>query len=220
MPPKPKFTREEVTAAAFELVREQGSAALTARELGARLGSSARPIFTAFTDMAELRTAVCAKARECFASYMSVAENFDPAYKMRGMQWVKFAQEQPKLFQLLFMQRGGAALEFEDAVRESAFDSEQDLAIIQRDYHASAAQAERLFRQMWIYTYGLCVLCATGICSFTDAELAVNLGEIFRGMIYVLKSDSVPFTGVQPAKRGTAESDFVRRNNPDLGGAR
>ena len=64
------------------------------------------------------------------------------------------------------------------------------------------------------------MLCATGICSFTDAELAVNLGEIFRGMIYVLKSDSVPFTGVQPAKRGTAESDFVRRNNPDLGGAR
>ena len=220
MPPKPKFTREEIVAAAFELVREQGSAALTARELGARLGCSARPIFTVFSDMAEVRDAAREQAQECFRAYMAVAEDFDPAYKMRGMQWVRFAQEQPKLFQLLFMQGEGTAPDLDAAVRASAFDSERDLAIIRRDYHANAAQAEHLFRQMWIYTYGLCVLCATGICSFTDAELAVNLGEIFRGMVYVLTNESAPFTGVQPAKHGTAESDFVRRNNPDLGGAR
>ncbi len=218
MPPKPKFTREEVTAAAFELVREQGVSALTARELGARLGSSARPIFTAFTDMAELKESVRMKAKESFAAYMAVAEDFDPAYKMRGMQWVKFAQEQPRLFQLLFMQGEGGAPDFDRAVRESAFDSEKDLAIIMRDYHAGAEQAEHLFRQMWIYTYGLCVLCATGICSFTEQELAVRLGEIFRGMIYVLTSDSVPFTAVQPARHGTEASAFVRKNNPDLSG--
>lgn len=220
MPPKPKFTKEEVTAAAYELVREQGIGALTARELGARLGSSARPIFTVFADMAELKSAVCEWARGCFTSYMAVAEDFDPAYKMRGMQWVKFAQEQPKLFQLLFMQGADGAPDFDEAMRASAFDSERDIAIIQRDYRASAEQAEHLFRQMWIYTYGLCVLCAMGICSFTERELAQRLGEIFRGMIYVLTSDTVPFTGVRPAKHGSAESDFVRRNHPDLGGAR
>ena len=219
MPPKPKFTKEEVTAAAYALVREQGIGALTARELGARLGSSARPIFTVFADMAELKSAVCERARGCFASYMAVAEDFDPAYKMRGMQWVKFAQEQPKLFQLLFMQGADSAPDFDEAMRASAFDAERDIAIIQRDYHASAEQAGHLFRQMWIYTYGLCVLCAMGICSFTERELAQRLGEIFRGMIYVLTSDTVPFTGVQPAKHGSAESDFVRRNHPDLGGA-
>ena len=68
MPPKPKFTKEEVTAAAYALVREQGIGALTARELGARLGSSARPIFTVFADMAELKSAVCERARGCFTS--------------------------------------------------------------------------------------------------------------------------------------------------------
>ena len=220
MPPKPKFTKEEVTAAAFALVCEQGADALTARELGARLGSSARPIFTVFADMAEVREAVFAKVKERFGAYMAVAEDFDPAYKMRGMQWVKFAQEEPKLFQLLFMRGEGGAPDFDEAVRVSAFDSEKDLAIIQRDYHADAGQAKHLFRQMWIYTYGLCVLCAMGICSFDERELAVHLGEIFRGMIYVLTSGSAPFTGVQPAKHGSAESDFVRRNHPDLGDAR
>jgi len=46
MPPKPKFTREEVVDTAIELIKDKGIEALTARELGAKLGSSARPIFT------------------------------------------------------------------------------------------------------------------------------------------------------------------------------
>ena len=48
MPPKPKFTKEEIVAAALELVSANGIEALTARELSAYLGSSARPIFTVF----------------------------------------------------------------------------------------------------------------------------------------------------------------------------
>ena len=38
MPPKPKFTREEMVEAALELVARRGAEALTARELGAALG--------------------------------------------------------------------------------------------------------------------------------------------------------------------------------------
>ena len=62
MPPKPKFTREEVVEVALKLVSEKGMESLTARELGERLGSSARPIFTAFRNMEELTDAVRAAA--------------------------------------------------------------------------------------------------------------------------------------------------------------
>lgn len=48
MPPKVKFTRDEIIAAALELVRERGIASITARALGEKLGISSRPIFTAF----------------------------------------------------------------------------------------------------------------------------------------------------------------------------
>ena len=40
MPPKFKFTREEIIQAALDLTRESGIAAVTARRLGAKLGSS------------------------------------------------------------------------------------------------------------------------------------------------------------------------------------
>ena len=51
MPPKPKFTREEIVRVALEVVSQKGVEALTAKELGAALGTSARPIFTVFSSM-------------------------------------------------------------------------------------------------------------------------------------------------------------------------
>ena len=69
MPPKPKHTREQIIAAALELVSEKGMETLTARELGARLGTSARPIFTAFKNMEEVQQEVIAAAAKRFQSY-------------------------------------------------------------------------------------------------------------------------------------------------------
>lgn len=46
MPPKAKFTKEQIVNAALDIIRENGTSELTARALGKRLGSSACPIFT------------------------------------------------------------------------------------------------------------------------------------------------------------------------------
>lgn len=51
MPPKPKFTKDEIVDAALDIVSRDGVEAMTAREVGERLGSSARPIFTVFGSM-------------------------------------------------------------------------------------------------------------------------------------------------------------------------
>lgn len=160
MPPKPKFSREDIINAAFDIVQKSGTDAMTAREVGKYLGTSSTPIFTAFNDMSELRAAVCDKARKVFDEYMAVAEDFSPAYKKRGMQWVKFARENPMLFQLLFMSGSETETDFNSAVEIMPFGKENDIAIITRDYNATPEQAEHLFSQMWTYTYGLCVLCA------------------------------------------------------------
>ena len=58
MPPKPKFTKEEIVQTALAVVSEKGVEALTAKELGNALGSSARPIFTVFSSMKEVQDAV------------------------------------------------------------------------------------------------------------------------------------------------------------------
>ena len=54
MPPKPKFSKEEIVNNALLLVSEKGVQKLTARDLAERLGSSPRPIFTIFNNMDEV----------------------------------------------------------------------------------------------------------------------------------------------------------------------
>lgn len=58
MPPKVRFTREEIIRAALDITRESGPEALTARSLAARLDCSAKPIFGLFRSMDEVQQEV------------------------------------------------------------------------------------------------------------------------------------------------------------------
>lgn len=189
MPPKPKYTKDEIVNAAYELCRARGSDAITAREVGKQLGVSSSPIFTVFHDMDELKAAVIAQAKGTFDEYMAVAESYSPAFKKRGMQWVKFAQDEPMLFRLLFMCDNGSDADFDAALSTIPFGRENDVSIIMRDYNATPEQAAHLFRQIWIYTYGMCTMCAAKVCRFTDEEISDRLSEIFTGLVLVMRSE-------------------------------
>ena len=113
MPPKPKFTREEIVDAALILVSEEGIGHLTARDLAKRLGASAQPIFTVFSDMNELRGAVYAAASKRMKEYVGQSEHYTYSFKQAGMQAIKFAIEEPKLFQMLMMAEGAVPESFD-----------------------------------------------------------------------------------------------------------
>ncbi|MGM9677707.1 MAG: TetR/AcrR family transcriptional regulator [Butyricicoccus sp.] len=198
MPPKPKHTREQIIAAALELVSEKGMEMLTARELGARLGTSARPIFTAFKNMEEVQQEVIGAAVKRFQSYAEKAVHFTPAFKQLGMQVLLFAAEEPRLYQLLFMRGDGTRRSFDEAV---SFDDRMSVAgiqMIQKDYGLSAEEAAVLFRHVWIFTFGLGALCATGVCCFSDEEINDLLGQNFMAMLARVQSGEIQKPTVHP----------------------
>ena len=55
MPPSIKTSREEIVRAAFEIVREQGADALSARAVAKALGCSTQPVMYHFGSIAELK---------------------------------------------------------------------------------------------------------------------------------------------------------------------
>ena len=103
MPPKAKFKKEEIIAAAMEIAKRDGFDALTARALAAELGSSPRPIFTVFESMEEVQAEVKAAATKLYERYEDEEMSGAQAFKGSGVGYIRFAAEQPKLFQLLFM---------------------------------------------------------------------------------------------------------------------
>ena len=103
MPPKPKYTREQILECAYELVRAEGIDSLSARNLAAKLGTSTAPIFTAFKGIDELIANVRSKAYELYTKYIDKGLEMTPPFKGTGLMYIKFAKDEPNFFKMLFM---------------------------------------------------------------------------------------------------------------------
>lgn len=190
MPPKPKFTREQIIAVGLDLVRERGLEGLTAREVGARLGASARPIFTVFENMEELTREVYAAAARQMDAYAERASAYNPPTKRAGMQMAMFAREEPKLFQLILM-RENKNITTSDALFENLGPAAKEaIASMQAQYALNPDAARMLFEQIWIFTYGVSALCATGMCRFTDEELSEMITREFSGILSQIRREN------------------------------
>ncbi len=188
MPPKPKFTKEQIAETAFAIVKEEGVAALTARELGKRLGSSASPIFTIFSNMEEVKMAARELALHEFEQYASDFKEYSPAFKRIGMLMVSYAIHEPEIYKLLFMQEHSEGHSIDDTIGELGVLADECVVLIQRDYAMTDEEAKILFEQMWVHTFGIGALCAMRVCDFNEAEVAEKLGQVFAGMVMVIKS--------------------------------
>lgn len=189
MPPKAKFTREEVISAAFEIVRTEGYEALTARALGQKLNSSARPLFTLFGGMDEIRGEVTAMAKKVYDGYIDEGLKNVPAFKGVGTAYIRFAAEQSKLFDLLFM-REQTGRPTKDSVL-GMIDDNVDVILrsVMDGYGLSVVDARRVYLHLWIYSHGIAVLIATKVCAFTADEISEMLTQVFVGLLKKLKTD-------------------------------
>ena len=188
MPPKPKFTRDEIVQTALEVVSRKGVEALTAKELGDALGTSARPIFTVFSSMKQVQDAVREAAMRRFESFAEQKLPDMPLFKQVGMQMVLFGVREPKLYQLLFMQENRNAVSFDDVFGELGPTAETCIRLIQEEYAMREADARLLFENVWIYTFGVGALCATRMCQFSEEKLGQMLSTEFQAMMLLVKS--------------------------------
>lgn len=188
MPPKAKYTREEIIDKAFQMTREKGIDAVVARELGKALGTSSSPIFTAFKNMEEVQSEVRKVAMREFESYVRDAINYAPAFKYVGMKMIEFATKEPKLFQLLYMREHDRSQTYDMLMEELGDTVGVCIEIMQKEYALTRKEAELLFRQVWLHTFGICVLVAGKVCILTSEEISEMLSMEFKGALMLIKS--------------------------------
>lgn len=187
MPPKAKFTREQIIEAALDIVRESSLDDLTARALGKKLGSSACPIFTVFENMEEVQQSVFEAARAIYKGYIEKGLSETPAFKGVGTQYILFAIEEPKLFQILFMHESAAVPTFDHVLPLIDESYDKILFSIISGYGMEKNAARKLYRHLWIYTHGIATLCATRMCRFTGDEISKMMTEVFISLLKTMK---------------------------------
>ena len=127
-------------------------------------------------------------AMERFEEYAHKAAHLGPVFKQVGMQMILFAKEEPKLYQLIFMSSISEAQTFDDIYAHLGSVADECLDVLQKDYDLSKENAKTLFEHVWIHTFGIGALCATGVCDFSHEQIAEMLTQDFTAMMMLMKS--------------------------------
>lgn len=175
MAPRNKFTKAEMVEAALGVVRAKGIDSLTAKTLAEALGISTQPVFTAFGSMENLRQAVYAAGVEVYDRYMEAGLGEKIPFFGVGMQHIRFAREEPELYQFLFLNRA------QDS-RCSVMQTMAHLQVRVRPtlmgiYRITSEEADFYFRNLWLAAHSLATLIVTGDCPYSDREI----GRILTG---------------------------------------
>ena len=186
MPPKPKYTKDEVIQAAFELTEEKGILNVTARDVGRRLGTTPTPIFTYFNGMDELKEAVYQKSLSESTDYISECINYMPAFKEFGLRWIRYAYEHPNIYRMVYLFEGVQKPmvgfvngDFVDALKPMKYE-------VMNYFKLSDEQTRILVNEMLTYAQGIATLCIqTG--EYNEDNVNLSIGRVCVSLVNGLK---------------------------------
>ncbi len=157
MPPKIRFTREEIIETAFQLIDNNGElvgfSGMSTLKIAEKMKSSVQPIYSHFENIDTLKSVVADKARDVYSGYV-LKEYTGHDYLDIWIGELLFAREHKNLYIALFVERN----EYEDPLlkvnREMLRLFREDKAI----NSLSDLQVHALYRHIQIYAYGLAVM--------------------------------------------------------------
>lgn len=178
MPPKIKFTKEEIINTTLELVRKNGEGAVNARSIAAALGCSTQPVFSNFASMEELDGAVIAAAYELYLGFIKreIESGKYPQYKAFGMAYIRFAMEEKELFKLLFM----CDRENGELIPTSDFDA--SVEIIMNATGLTKEKATLMHLEMWTFVHGIGAMLATSFVGLDWELISEMVTDVYQGI--------------------------------------
>ena len=182
MPTKIKISKEMILDNAFEIVRKHGIEKLSNRELAKKLKCSIRPIYYQFENAEELQKALYKKIEKYF--YKFLLDNMDdniPKYKQVGINYIKFAKKEKKLFQILFMNEVG--LTPDAFVSKEKEDYKEIEKLIKISTNLEDKDTKDFHTKMWIFAHGIATLVANNTISLTDEQIEKLLSYEFQALM-------------------------------------
>ena len=187
MPPKPKYTEQEIAACAFEIAREEGLDAIAARSVAKRLGTTTSPIFTCFSGMDALKAEVLDATKRFFIGYLEECLLYEPAFKAFGLRFVRFAKEEPNLYRMLISD--GVFLTDPETFIRGLWELFGPMcAEIEKTFGLSEMEAEKLLIHMLTYANGLAPFLQNGKMPLDEAVIGPMLSEECLALVMLLKT--------------------------------
>lgn len=188
MPAKAKVTKEMIIDAAFAIARETGAENINARTVSERLHCSTQPVMYHFATIEELKRTVYAKADRYHSEYlMNMKKSSKGAALGIGMNYIRFAIEEPHLFRFLFQSDyfgGSTLLELIDAEELAPV-----LSAMQRSLDVDMEQTKKIFLTIFLFAHGYASIIANNSLNCDEELINSQLERAYRGAILAAQEE-------------------------------
>ena len=181
MPPKTRITAEMIVDAAVEVIRQSGFENINAWTVSGQLHCSTQPVMYHFSTIESLKRAVYRKADHLHAEYMMNTPPGQEPILGIGLNYVRFAVEEPQLFRFLF-QSGYAE---ENSLLEMV-DSEELVPILETMREGSGLSLQKtrnVFITVALFAHGYASIIANNHLEFDEKLIAEHLERTWNGAV-------------------------------------
>ena len=177
-----RVSREDIVAAAVALVRAQGHECLNARALASAVGCSTQPILYHFATMDEVRSATYKVVDELHSAYLMSGLESAPQPLMRlGLNYVRFARDEPCLFRFLFQTNAFYGQELGSLV--NAPEVGELVALVAQSTGLEEGQARQVFLAIFVVAHGFASLLANNAMPYDECSFGRVLLAAFQGAL-------------------------------------
>ena len=183
MPAKAKVTKEMIVDAAFSIARQAGAENINARTVSERLHCSTQPVMYHFATIEELKRTVYARAY-----LMNMKKPPRGAALGIGMNYIRFAIEEPHLFRFLFQSdyfSGKTLLELIDAQELLPV-----LSAMQRALDMRLEQTKKVFLTVFLFAHGYASIIANNALKYDEELIHSQLERAYRGAILAAQEET------------------------------
>ncbi len=183
MPPKTRITKDMIINAAIEIAKQSGYESINARTVSEQLHCSTQPVMYHFSTIDALKRASYAQVDHLHSKYlMTMIPEQDPLLGI-GLNYIRFAVEEPQLFRFLF-QSGYAA---EHSLLEM-IDSEELIPVLiamQEGTGLSMEKTKQIFLTVALFAHGYASIIANNGLEYDEKLVAEHLERAWNGAFLV-----------------------------------
>ena len=188
MPPRTRITKDMIVDAAVEVARQSGYENINARTVSEQLHCSTQPVMYHFSTIDDMKRSTYARVDHMHSEYlMTIPPDQDPVLGI-GLNYIRFAVEQPQLFRFLF-QSGYAR---ENSLSEM-IDSEELVPILDAMQEGSGLSSEKtrqVFLTVALFAHGYASLIANNGLEFDEKLVAQHMERAWNGAFMAAEKEN------------------------------
>ena len=169
MPKSTTITQEIIIGTAFEMVRKEGFAVLSARNIAKQIGCSTQPIYCCYKNMEDLKAEICKKALAFLQNLMLSYSKTGNTLLDLGLGYVWTAYTEPSLFKAFYMDNV-TNVKLTDIFPES----ERVVEIMKNSEECRSLSDEELKNSIakgWMLAHGIASLVAVGMLVYDEDKI-------------------------------------------------